>query len=150
MLPAGTSLRCGVRWKMSTAAKHVAAGRRNESLVPTLVGAVPPAFDWAVTVVYYAAVHYGRAFLAANGGKATTSHRMFDSQFIGAGGDQKQYNNYRTLKDTSESSRYDCVEFDRHDVDKMINDHMVPFRDYCLANPKLASVLGPPSQTAMP
>jgi hypothetical protein len=100
----------------------------------------PPVSDWALTVVFYAVVHYGRAFTVAHGAKATTSHKAFDSQFFQASGDKQRYYDYRTLKDASEAARYDCIDWTVDEVRRMRDKHLTPFKAFVMADPEVAKV----------
>ena len=48
---------------MPTAAEHITQAKKNERFVDS-INALPDFADWGATALFYAAVHYGRAFLA--------------------------------------------------------------------------------------
>jgi RNA-splicing ligase RtcB len=66
---------------MPSVAEHIAQARRNEKLFSQLLtDAHCP--EWAVVVLFYAAVHYGRGFVIKKGGPTVfTSHRGFETHF---------------------------------------------------------------------
>jgi hypothetical protein len=71
---------------------------------------LPP--EWEVTVLFYAAVHWVRAFLKYQGlAQSFTSHRhvwgLLNS--TEAGVDDKALEAYGELKDLSEQARYRCI-----------------------------------------
>ena len=115
---------------MPSEANHLTSAKDNEEFAEFLLKQSEGRFlGWAVTSVYYAAVHYGRAYLTANGGPTITSHPGFESHFIRISGDQKLYDLYRRLKDESERARYDCVTYNQTEVEELRQKYFLPFRN---------------------
>ena len=85
------------------------------------------AADWGVTVLFYAAVHYGRAFLAGRSNPVTT-HQHFQAVFVRVTGDPVTYGYYRALQTESEASRYDCANYEWSDVDALLEANLRPFK----------------------
>lgn len=110
---------------MPTLAQHVAQGRQNEAL-SQLIQATNP--DWAVTTLFYAALHYVMAFSLAHPpmrpyyGNLKSHDATIKTLTKMAPRIGKQY---RRLFDASLAARYDCQIFTQQDV----ND----FRDQDLA-----------------
>lgn len=115
---------------MPCEAEHIAQAQDNEAFADFLLAQNNERFlGWAVTSVFYAAVHYGRAFLRAQGGPAITSHPGFETHFVRLARDQSLYNLYRRLKDESERARYDCANYNKIDIDELKRKYLIPFRD---------------------
>lgn len=109
---------------------HLAQARHNEEFADFLLAQSDERFlGWAVTSVFYAAVHYGRAFLRFKSGPAITSHPGFETHFLRISRDQSLYNLYRRLKDESERARYDCAHYTKNDVGNLTQKYLIPFRD---------------------
>jgi uncharacterized protein (UPF0332 family) len=110
---------------------HLKQAKSNETYADQLLQtASADALQWAVSVLYYAAVHYGRAFLVASGAKTITTHIGFETYF---GRHWKKppdiFPLYRRLKDDSEAARYDCIAYSAAEVQKLKDVCLVPFRD---------------------
>jgi hypothetical protein len=115
---------------MPSEADHLATARGNEEFAEFLLIQPEDRFlGWAVSSVFYAAVHYGRAFLRAKSGPAITSHPGFETHFLRICRDQSLYNLYRRLKDESERARYDCATYNKADVSDLRQKFLFPFRD---------------------
>ena len=111
---------------MPTAAEHVTQAKRNEEFLDSIRPLAGSA-DWGITVLFYAAVHYGRAFLAGKSNPVTT-HQHFQSVFVRVTSDLIEYGYYRSLQTESEASRYDCGKYDWADVDTLNTANLVPFK----------------------
>jgi hypothetical protein len=109
---------------------HLAQARQNEEFADFLLAQTDERFfGWALTSIFYAAVHYGRAFLRFKRGPAITSHPGFETHFLRISRDQSLYNLYRRLKDESERARYDCAQYTKNEVGDLKQKYLVPFRD---------------------
>src|SRR5438093_8730629 len=102
---------------MPSAGDHIAQAKKNERFLDT-IAPMDDFADWGVVVLFYAAVHYGRALLAGKSG-AVTTHQHFQSTFVRVTGDTVAYGYYRALQTESEASRYDCKKYDWNDVDAL-------------------------------
>ena len=110
--------------------EHLAQARDNEALSDFLLEQSEDRFfGWAVTTVFYAAVHYGRAFLRSKNAAVITSHPGFETHFLRVSRDQSLYNLYRRLKDESERARYDCARYNKTEVNELKQKYLTPFRD---------------------
>jgi uncharacterized protein (UPF0332 family) len=116
---------------MKTRDEHLQQARSNqrhaESLVQT---ARVEDLTWAVTVFYYAAAHYGRAFLVERGVTTITTHGGFATHFA------RQWRItpdifplYQELQDRSEAGRYDCIAYSQNEVEDLRDHYYWPFRD---------------------
>ena len=102
---------------MPTLQQHVTQARRNEELSRSIESSHP---DWAVTTLFYAALHYVKAFSHVHppmrsAGAATISH----DAVISALGQQapRIHRQYRRLFDGSLDARYQCQVFSQREVD---------------------------------
>jgi uncharacterized protein (UPF0332 family) len=121
---------------MPSEANHLASARNNEEFAEFLLTQPEGRFlGWAVSSVYYAAVHYGRAYLRAKGGPTITSHPGFETHFVRISGDQSLYELYRYLKDESERARYDCATYTKAEVSELRQKFLIPFRDAISTRP---------------
>lgn len=96
---------------------HLQKATDNETLARSLNWDDTTEADWAVTMLFYSALHYIDAFLA---GKNThpRDHQARDSAIENNGTISVLYNDYRRLKDGSRSARYDFPAFQRNDLSR--------------------------------
>jgi uncharacterized protein (UPF0332 family) len=123
---------------MKTRDEHLKQAKANEAHADALLqNASPESLAWAVTALFYSAVHYGRAFLAASRTPTITSHVGFESYFRRSWKvtptTPDVFDLYRRLKDESEAARYDCASFSKTQVENLKVNFLVPFRDAILA-----------------
>lgn len=111
---------------MASAREHVKQAKKNETFLGH-VRNLNEFADWGITVVFYIAVHYGRALLAILGTQIT-SHQHFQTEFFRRTTDKVAYTHFRSLQTAAESSRYDVIPFTWADVDTLARDHLVPFK----------------------
>jgi len=116
---------------MPTKDEHLASARTNEEYGEWILSNGAGRFaEWAVVAWFYAAVHYGRAYLAAKTTPTViTSHPAFDSHFQRATGDPMLYDHHRRLKDESERARYDCVLYSADDARELREKELFPFKE---------------------
>ena len=120
---------------MKTRDEHLKQASNNEDFAERLLQSGDAAsVTWAATLVFYSAVHYGRAFLAARGPLTIRTHSGFESIFRQSwAAPTNVLAHYRLLKVYSERARYDCVEYSAAEVMRLRDDHLRPFRDAILA-----------------
>lgn len=117
---------------MRTRDEHLKQAKDNEDLAEWLLhSGDAKSITWAVTALFYSVVHYGRAFVAAQGNPITiTTHGGFETHFKRAWRPPPDlFLFYRRLKDDSERARYECVAYTAADVTKLRDNQMRPFRD---------------------
>jgi hypothetical protein len=108
---------------------HLTQAKANEEFAEFLLNNTEKRFlGWAVVSLFYAAVHYGRAFLRSYNAPAITSHPGFETHFLRVSSNQAAYNLYRRLKDESERARYDCCSYTQDEVLELKNRYLIPFR----------------------
>ncbi len=111
---------------MASAKEHVQQARKNEEFL-IRVRELNDYADWGVTVVFYIAVHYGRALLATLGTQIT-SHQHFQTEFLRRTTDKIAYKHFRSLQTAAEGSRYDVIPFAWSDADELACNHLEPFK----------------------
>jgi uncharacterized protein (UPF0332 family) len=120
---------------MKTLDEHLKQASNNEDFAERLLqSGDATSVMWAATLVFYAAIHYGRAFLTARGPLTIRTHPGFESTFRQSwAAPNSVLSHYRLLKVYSERARYDCIEYSVAEVLKLRDDHLHPFRDAILA-----------------
>ena len=111
---------------MPTRNEYIAQAQKNERFAHSIADEFA---EWAVTALFYAVVHYGRALLSAKGSRWITTHQGFESEFLRAVQDRRLFNHYRRLKDESEHARYDCVAYTKQEALDFETKFLEPFRD---------------------
>ena len=111
---------------MASVKDHRESIKRNEKFLAFLKkdGNYP---DWAVVVVFYIAVHYGRALLAHQN-EQVSQHGMFAAKFLRVFKDKKCYEHFEILKNESEKSRYDNVRFSWAEVENLETQRLDEFK----------------------
>jgi hypothetical protein len=92
--------------------QHLTRAKENEEFARTLDLSQTLQVDWAVTMLFYSALHYVDAFLAGKH-KHPRDHEARDSEVENNGSLTDIYRDYRTLKDKSEAARYDISNLHR-------------------------------------
>lgn len=121
---------------MPTTEQHLTQARNNERLALAWEETDP---EWAVTALFYAALHYVDAFFYLDGQinhkpDGFTSHRVRTTavaqrlSFV--------YDHYQRLLDRSRKSRYDCIAFNTAKVLHLRAHELLPIRQYVEAQLK--------------
>ena len=120
---------------METRYEHPKQAKDNENFAERLLqDGDAYSVTWAATLIFYSAVHYGRAFVAANRPMNIRTRSGFDSIFRRAWtASSIVFPHYQVLKVNYERARYDCAEYTVAEVLKLRDDHLRPFRDAILA-----------------
>ncbi len=111
--------------------EHLTKSQQNEEFVKTIDVSQMIGIEWAITVKFYAALHYVQAYFASRSGRTPATHDrrataiQRDPLISGA------YDDYRELEDISREARYD--------FSNLRQDHL-KFADDCLVAVK--SVVG--------
>ncbi|MBM4033487.1 MAG: hypothetical protein FJ291_17125 [Planctomycetes bacterium] len=100
---------------MATREKHLAQAGANRAFYEELLDR-PQYRDWAVTALFYAAVHYVDAFLHPRhpADHGTRNHLIRTSPLL-----QPLYVKYRRLQDRSQDARYECYDPTREELVRM-------------------------------
>lgn len=120
---------------MKTRDEHLKQARDNETFAERLLlSGDTVAINWAATAIFYSAVHYGRAFLAAKSTRTITTHVGFETLFRRAWTQPPDlFSEYRKLKIHSERARYDSVEYPIAEILDLRDQQLRPFREAIMA-----------------
>ncbi len=100
---------------MPTKEEHLAKAAGNETLALSLALDNQTNIDWALTILFYSAVHYVEAYFALSG-QHLKSHTTRDS-WIGRDSALKRiFNEYQDLKFYGYNARYEVSNFKVTDV----------------------------------
>jgi hypothetical protein len=105
--------------------EHVAKAKHDEEFVNSLDVSTTPYLDWAITALFYAALHYVEAYFATMK-RHSPDHRTRDSAIRRDSRIGGLYNDYSELKNFSINARYYMTTFTPRDL----TAHLLP----CLAN----------------
>ena len=90
--------------------EHLARGQENEKLALSLNPSLGFHVDWAITMLFYAALHYIDAFLVGKNFHPI-DHENRDSEIHRNGSLTDIYRDYRRLKDMSREARYNIANY---------------------------------------
>jgi hypothetical protein len=96
--------------------EHLTRARQTESLASSLNANLGVVVDWAITMLFYAALHYVDAYLAGKN-MHPLSHDQRDREIESNGSLSVIYNDYRRLKDLSRAARYEIANFPKEKLD---------------------------------
>lgn len=113
--------------------EHLAQAARNEALSQQLEVQHP---DWAVTALFYAAVHYVEAYFFDRHTPPQPQHYpTHHRRNVGVASRLPSVNNeYQALKTRSQDARYDCIHFTTGDVRHCRQAYLVPIKQHVAAN----------------
>jgi len=95
--------------------EHLKKARGNERFAKSLALTEQPWIDWALTAMFYAAMHYIEAYLATKG-QHPKSHMTRDG-FVGRESNLRRvFIDYQELKMYGLNARYEMVPFKANDV----------------------------------
>jgi hypothetical protein len=101
-------------YRLGTRDEHWQKGKRNEELAARLAGINEN--EWAVTIRFYAAVHYAHAVLCGMGVPHIGTHdrrsTLIQEKLPGC------YNEYAELSERSRDARYGLTPFESSDADE--------------------------------
>lgn len=100
---------------MPNRADHLARATENEELAGSLNLDKACQVDWAITILFYAALQYVDAFLAGKNFHPR-SHDSRDTEIGNNGSLNPIYADYRKLKDKSRAARYEVPNFHRNQL----------------------------------
>jgi len=117
---------------MATAPEHKLKALHNEQFLDLYRLGDGPFVDWAVTVLFYCAMHWMRA-LAAQEGHKIKGYKDEEAVFTGTGVfTPEAYDLYRQLKDDSRDARYEMKPFSRSDFEDLQVNFFQPFRTFIM------------------
>ncbi len=121
---------------MPSAADHIIQAQHNEKFFHVTDKSAYS--DWAMTVLYYAALHYVDAFLARVGMVDPGGHDVRDQEVHHRAELRPVIKPYFRLKSRSRTARYYCGRFTLAELQRSYETDLNAIRSYLvpLANPK--------------
>jgi hypothetical protein len=96
---------------MPTAEQHQRQAEHNRAFVQSFDLDTSPYLDWAVTAIFYTALHLEEWYLRTRGLTGRRDHQLRDAYIARMSELKGIYAEYTELKYQSEASRYECVSF---------------------------------------
>ena len=90
--------------------QHLLRAKQNEVLARELPKVDGFYVDWAITVLFYSALHYIDAYLAGKN-KHPRNHQVRDEEVEANGAISDIFEDYRRLKDMSRSAPYQIADY---------------------------------------
>lgn len=111
---------------------HLAQAGKNERFYKTFDLATTEFLDWAVTGLFYSALHYIDAYLAIK--NYHPSKHEFRTPLVGREAKLRIiFRDYRRLKDESEAARYRVKKFKRKEVEDLESKRFKRVKHHLLA-----------------
>lgn len=114
---------------MPSAKEHLWQANHNEECYDLLI--TSEFLDWAVSCIFYSALHYIDAYLA-NQDYHPQTHDKRTSLVARERVLKKIYREYRWLKDESEGARYRVKRFKQNEVEDLKNEPFERIKGYIL------------------
>jgi arginine utilization protein RocB len=111
-----------------TKEQHVAKAEGNASFALSLTLDSTAKIDWALIALFYAALHYIEAYLAATSGIHVRSHETRDRMVARESNLRKIFNEYSDLKYYGYNARYEISPFSAEDVQKHASNHFATIK----------------------
>ena len=102
---------------------HLEKAKHNESFVASFDLDSTPFLDWAITGMFYSALHYVEAYFAKQGYHSAL-HRTRDSTIQRDGNIRYLFYAYSELKNFSINARYSLKKFKASDVRLTLQPHL--------------------------
>lgn len=115
---------------MPDVASHLNQARHNEGFYTATDKNVYS--DWAMTAIYYAALHYIDAFLASVGVLDPGAHKGRDEEFGRKAVLRPVYPEYFRLKNRSENARYYCRRYPMAELERSYRNDLIALREHIL------------------
>ena len=119
---------------MGTQTEHIDWAERNERFAESLDRSDPSGAAWAITAVFYAALHYVDAYFVSHSLGRPANHSQRDSRIGDSADLGAVYPMYRRLKDMSQQARYELARYTEIDYLKalklleQVRSHSVLYR----------------------
>jgi hypothetical protein len=116
---------------MPTREEHLRKARHNEQFYATVDAAAYS--DWAITVIFYAALHYVDAFLARIGGGINPGAHDVREGWVQREAQLRPIAfQYMRLKNRSRNARYAAVHFTPEEVRRAHDDDLTHIKNHLL------------------
>lgn len=110
---------------MASAAQHLDQARHNEQFAQELLGANPVEYpDWAVTAVFYAALHYVNHFFVRTTGWAPDNHFVRSTSLSRCAETRVIQFAFETLRNRCNECRYLCVPIAPREVKELLKNQL--------------------------
>jgi hypothetical protein len=119
---------------MPTATQHIAQAAHNEALSLAVEADYA---DWAVTALFYAALHYVEAYFYVHAARQHAPPHYTNHSLRGPAVRiriPRMYRHYQRLFDRSIQARYDCVAFAQSNVQYLRQNDLEPLKQYVQQN----------------
>jgi hypothetical protein len=127
---------------------HISQGKHNESLLNDLKTSFPTKYnDWKITIVFYTALHYLKAFAKIKGKEIGTTHDEMIKNIDASRHDcvlqvtKPVFETYKRLYRYSRDSRYDGINYSEeiYEADRLkdlaiCEGEIVKFKNYLRTN----------------
>ncbi len=110
---------------MPSETTHLTQARHNETFFDHIDAGLFG--DWAVTTLFYAALHYVDAYLATQG-VHPKGHVFRDMEVVKYGKTRTIHAHYRRLEDRSSDARYDAASISATEVDTLKTGDFDPLK----------------------
>ena len=116
---------------MPTEAAHLDEVQRNEGVADMLLQSAGPYPEWAITALFYAALHLAEAYFFRIGvGHSAPPQRRVHFQrerlMLRLGALRNVVDSYKILKTYSENARYDCRQFNSEEAVRIKQNFYAP------------------------
>jgi hypothetical protein len=118
---------------VASESQHTQKAEGNERFVESLLAAPSPFLDWAVTGLFYSALHYCRAVMARNKFTNVSTYPQEDRLFATLAPLKRRpdiFSDYRALKDDSRAVRYDMWGPSLNDVADLRSNEFTRVRQF--------------------
>lgn len=124
---------------MATPSEHRAKALHNEDLLEVHKLAEGKFTGWAITIMFYSALHWMRALAAQEGFQikrylGKESEKLALQQIPLFRQSSQQFNWYRSLKDESQDARYEMRQYSSADFRDLKERFFDPFKAFIIAN----------------
>ena len=109
--------------------KHLRKARGNEAFLHHLLEG-KCYLDWAVTGTFYAALHYIHSYLALTQDFHPDNYLTMEQSIRRVGKLRPILRQYRWLKDSSQTARYQCRHFKFTEVEAMVQGELRDIREH--------------------
>jgi hypothetical protein len=124
---------------MATPLEHRSKALHNEELLRAYNLADGEFAGWAITILFYSALHWMRALAAQEGFQiksysGTNSEKVALQQIPLFQQSSRQFNWYRSLKDESQDARYEMTQYSSADFRDLKQRFFDPFKAFVTTN----------------
>lgn len=110
---------------MASAARHLKQAMHNKQFAEELLNADPVEYpDWAVTAVFYAALHYVNHFFVRTTGWAPDNHLLRSTSLNRCAETRAIRFAYETLRNRCDECRYLCMAIAPREVEELLKNQL--------------------------